>query len=142
MSDSRQVYRTLTTSFCTHIARSIFGDVRRLMVLAWAVIGLYLTKTANFNHWGEVVIDNAQYASSRQRRFQRWLKNKRVRPIKFYAPLLLAALDTWDLDEIMYLAIDTSDLHNGYILIRLSLIYRGRAKAHIDIGARATRCCP
>ena len=127
MTDSRQMYRTLITSFCTHIARSIFGDVRRLKVLAWAVIGLCLTKTANFNHWGEVIIDNAQYASSRQRRFQRWLKNKRVRPIKFYAPLLIAALDTWNLDETMYLAIDTSDLHNGYILIRLSLIYRGRA---------------
>ena len=26
------------------------------MVLAWAVVGLCLTKTVNFNQWGEVVI--------------------------------------------------------------------------------------
>jgi hypothetical protein len=115
------------TSFCTHIARSIFGDVRRLMVLAWAVIGLCFAKTVNYNQWGEVVISNAQYASSHQRRFQRWMRNKRVRPIKFYCPLFRAALSEWEPSETMYLALDTSDLHNGHILIRLSLVYRGRA---------------
>lgn len=127
MIDSLQLYGTLMTAFCTHIPRSIFGDVRRLMVLAWAVIGICLTKTANFNHWGEVVISRAQYASSHQRRFQRWLHNPRIRPVKFYFPLLRAALGKWSLDETLYLALDTSDLHNGYILIRLALIYRGRA---------------
>lgn len=127
MTDSQQMYCTLITAFCTHVSRAIFGDVRRLIVLAWAVVGLCCTKTVNFNQWGEAVISNAQYASSHQRRFQRWMKNKRVRPIKFYSPLLRAALREWDLSETMYLALDTSDLPNGYILIRLSLIYRGRA---------------
>jgi hypothetical protein len=127
MTDSQQMYRTLMTAFCTHVARSIFGDVRRLMVLAWAVIGLCFTKTVNFDAWGEVVISQAQYASSHTRRFHRWFNNERIRPIKFYYPLLRAALKDWDATETMYLALDTSDLQNGYILIRLSLVYRGRA---------------
>ena len=36
-------------------------------------------------------------------------------------------MQIWPLDSIVYLALDTSDLKNGYILIRLALIYRGRA---------------
>ena len=127
MTDSQQMYRTLMTAFCTHISHAIFGDVRRLMVLAWAVIGLCFTKTVSFDLWGEVVISQAQYASSHNRRFQRWFHNPHIRPIKFYYPLFRAALRTWDAAETMYLALDASDLPNSYILIRLSLIYRGRS---------------
>ena len=127
MGDSMQLFGTLMKAFCRHIPRSIFKDVRRLIVLAWAVVGLCLGKTVNINVWGESIIDNAQYASSRQRRFLRWLYNPRIRPVKFYFPLLQTALREWPLGKTLYLALDTSDLHNGYILIRLSLIYRGRA---------------
>lgn len=127
MTDSLQLYGTLLRAFCEYIPRHIFGDVRRLMVLAWAVVGLCLTKTVNFNLWGEVVIGQAQYASSHQRRFQRLLKNKRVKPVKYYAPLLRAALRTWSREQTLYLALDVSILPKGYILIRLGLIYRGRA---------------
>jgi len=74
-----------------------------------------------------VVISQAQYASSHQRRFQGWLSNPQVKPIKFYAPLLKAALSEWGLDKTFYLALDVSALKNGYVLIRLALIYRGRS---------------
>jgi hypothetical protein len=127
MTDSLQLYGTLLAAFCTHIPAHLFGDVRRLMVLAWAVVGVCLTQTVNFNQWGEVVIGRAQYASSHQRRFQRWLHNKRIKPIKFFFPLLRAAMQIWPPEGILYLALDTCDLKNGYILIRLALIYRGRA---------------
>ena len=127
MTDSLQLYGTLLAAFCEHIPRPIYGDVRRLMGLAWAVVGLCLTETVNFNKWGEVVISEAQYASSHQRRFQGWLYNPRVKPIKFYYPLLKAALSEWSLATTLYLALDVSDLKNGYILIRLALIYRGRS---------------
>lgn len=127
MTDSQQLYGTLLTAFCEYIPSCIFGDMRRLMVLAWAVVGLCQTKTVNFNLWGEVVISNAQYASSHQRRFQRLFKNKHIKPVKYYFPLLRTALSGWSLNETLYLALDVSDLHNGYILIRLALIYRGRA---------------
>lgn len=127
MTDSLQLYSTLLAAFCTHISPHIFGDVRRLMVLAWAVVGLCLTKTVNFNQWGEVVISNAHYASSHQRRFERWFHNKHIKPSKFFLPLLRAAMQIWPPEQILYLAIDASDLKNGYLLIRLALIYRGRA---------------
>lgn len=127
MTDSLQLYGTLLAALCEHIPRAIYGDVRRLMVLAWAVVGVCLTETVNFNKWGEVVVGQAHYASSHQRRFQGWLYNPRVKPIKFYFPLLKAALSAWSLDKILYLALDVSALPRGYILIRLALVYRGRA---------------
>jgi len=127
MTDSLQLYSTLLTAFCHHIPRANYGDIRRLFVLAWAVVGLCLSETVNFNKWSEVVISPAQYASSNQHRFQRWLKNKQVKPLKYYYPLLKVALSEWSLAKTLYLALDVSDLKNGYILIRLALIYRGRA---------------
>jgi len=127
MTDSLQLYTTLLTAFCSHIPAPIVGDVRRLMTLAWAVVGLCLTKTVNFNQWGEVVIGRAHYASSHQRRFQRLFHNKHIRPTKFFYPLLRAAMHIWPPEQTLYLAIDACDLKNGYILVRLALIYRGRA---------------
>jgi hypothetical protein len=127
MTDSLQLYGTLMTAFCKLIPRATFRDVRRLKVLAWAVVGLCLTKTVNFNLWGEAVISEAQQAESHQRRFHRWLHNPYVLPFAFYFPLLLAALHTWPVAQVMYLALDTTDLPHGYVLIRLALIYRGRA---------------
>jgi len=127
MSDSQQMYRMLFGALWEHIPRCIFGDIRRLMTLAWAVIGLCFTKTANFNHWGEVVISNAKYAASHQRRFQRWLYNCYVIPATFYSPLLQVALADWKPGKRAYVALDTSVLPNDYVLIRAALIYRGRA---------------
>jgi hypothetical protein len=96
------------------------------MGLAWAVVGVCLTQTVNFNRWAEVVVGRAEYASSHQRRFGNWFKNK---PIKFFWPLLRAAMQLWPPEQVLYLALDSSDLKNGYILIRLALVYRGGAIA-------------
>ena len=127
MCDSMQLFGDLMTAFCRIIPRTIFGDVRRLVVLAWAVVGVCLTHTVSVNKWGEVVISKATLASSYQRRFLRWLHNRYVRPIKFYLPLVRAALADWSLAQVMYLALDTTDLRNGCVLIRIAIIYRGRA---------------
>ena len=127
MSDSLQMYRTLVTAFWEQIPRRIFGDIRRLRTLAWAVIGLCFAKTANFSKWGEAVISNAKYAASRERRFKRWLYNEHVTPATFYPPLLQAVLADWKPGQRAYVALDTSVLPNGYVLIRTALVYRGRA---------------
>lgn len=129
MSDSLQLYGTLLRAFCQYIPASFYGDLRLLMVLAWAVVGVCLTQTVNFNRWSEVVIGPATYANSHQRRFRNWFKNKRIKPVKFFYPLLRAAMQLWPPQQVLYLALDSSDLKNGYILIRLALIYRGRAIA-------------
>ncbi len=127
MTDSQQMFGTLMRAFCKHIRRSIFGDIRRLVTLAWAVVGLCSSKTVNFNQWGEAVISQGKKAASHKRRFQRWLHNERVLPCRFYAPLVQAALQGWELTERLFVALDTSVLPGGYVLIRAALVYRGRA---------------
>ncbi len=127
MSDSLQQYSSLLTAFCQYIPRANYADLRHLFALAWAVVGLCQTGTVNFNKWGEVVISLAEYASSHQRYFQRLLRNERIKPFDLYYPLLNASLCEWSTTETLYLALDVSDLKNGYILIRLALIYRGRS---------------
>ena len=121
------MFATLVGAFRRLIPQAVYGDGRRLEVLAWAVIGLCQTKTVNFIQWAEVVLSQATRASSHQRRFHRWLHNPHIRPAEFYPYLLQAALADWDWVERLYVAVDVSDLHNGYILIRTALIYRGRA---------------
>ncbi len=127
MTDSLQMYRTLQTAFCEHIPRGNYTDIRHLFTLAWAVVGVCIMKTVNFNLWGEAVISEAKKSASHQRRFGRFLKNKKIKPLKLYYPLLKLALSEWSREDTMYLALDVSDLKNGYVLIRLALIYRGRA---------------
>jgi len=115
-TDSQQMFGTLMRAFVLHIPRSAFGDIRRLVTLAWAVAGLTISKTANFNKWGESVISKATIAASHQRRFQRWLHNTHIVPNTFYAPLLKAALQDWNLAERLFVSLDTSVLPGGYVL--------------------------
>lgn len=125
--DVRVMFSTLVSSFRRLMPHSVYGDGRRLEVLAWAVIGLGHCRTVNFNQWGEVVMSKAQYLSSHCRRFQRWLHNPQVHPDQFYPYLLQHAVRDWDWIETWFVALDVSALPLGYVLIRTSLIYRGRA---------------
>ena len=127
MTDSQQMFGTLIRAFILYIPRATFGDIRRLVTLAWAVVGVTISKSANFNKWGASVISKATIAASNQRRFQRWLYSEYILPNTFYAPLLKAALQEWDLAERLFVSLDTSVLPRGYVLIRASLVYRGRA---------------
>jgi hypothetical protein len=126
MSDSWQMYGDLMSAFVKAIPRSIYGDVRRLMPLAWAVIGLCFTRKVSLPGWSEVVISAARFASSHVRRFARWLTNKAVKPAKWYPYLLRTALKDWPTGQRVLVALDTSVL-GPFVIIRTSLIYRGRA---------------
>jgi Transposase DDE domain len=66
------------------------------------------------------------YAQSTVRRFARWLENGRIEVHALYGPLMQQALAQWG-TNVLYLALDTSTLWDTYCLVRLSLIYRGRA---------------
>jgi len=127
MSDSLQMFMTLHSAFYQLIPPDQVRDVRLLRTLAWAVVGICLSETVNFSRWGEVVLSEAKYASSHQRRFRRFLKNARVKPKQLYGWLLKAALKQWSLQQTLFLGLDVSDLKNGCVLIRVALIYRGRA---------------
>jgi hypothetical protein len=101
-------------------------DVRHLQTLAWMVVGLIETGEVRLPAWVPWVRGRAQYAQSTQRRFRRWLANRRIEVVPLYGPLIQQALREWG-QHTLYLALDTSMLWNQYCVIRLSLVYRGRA---------------
>jgi Transposase DDE domain len=101
-------------------------DVRHLQTMAWMVVGLIETGEVSLPAWVPFVSGRARYAQSTQRRFRRWLGNRRIEVAPLYGPLMAQALREWG-TQTMYLALDTSMLWNQYCLIRLSVVYRGRA---------------
>jgi Transposase DDE domain len=101
-------------------------DVRPLQTLAWMVVGLIQAECVKLTAWVPFVQGRARYAQSTQRRFRRWLGNRRIEVAPLYGPLITQALREWGA-HTLYLALDTSLLWNPYCLIRLSLVYRGRA---------------
>jgi hypothetical protein len=101
-------------------------DIRHLKTLVWMVVGLLLSSKIGLTDWLDYVCSRAMFAQSVQRRFSRWLSNARIQERKLYAPLIRQALAEWKLSRLI-LALDTSLLWNRYCLIRISVIYRGRA---------------
>jgi len=101
-------------------------DVRHLQTLAWMVVGLVQAEGVKLTAWVPFVHGRARYAQSTQRRFRRWLGNRRIEVAPLYGPLIEQALREWG-THTLYLALDTSLLWNQYCLVRLSVVYRGRA---------------
>jgi hypothetical protein len=101
-------------------------DRRHRQTLAWMMLGLICAKTVSLGAWIPFVVSRARYAQSTVRRFSRWLNNNRIKPQPLYGPLIEQALRGW-VGKRMYIALDTSMLWNTYCMIRLSVIYRGRA---------------
>jgi hypothetical protein len=85
--------------------------------------------------WAQVLEGRAQYAASRVRRFARWLHHPALSPAQWYRPVLQAALVDWPAQKRLYVALDTTAL-TPVVLIRASLLYRGRA---IPLAWRAMR---
>jgi hypothetical protein len=54
------------------------------------------------------------------------LHNERIDVNKLYAPIIAAALVEWA-ESTLYVALDTSILNEKFCLIRVALVYRGRA---------------
>ena len=101
-------------------------DFRHLKTLACMMVGLIQSGQISLTAWAPYVYSRAVYAQSRVRRFARWLDNERIAVPALYGPLIQQALAEWG-DHIVYLALDTSMLWNTYCLVRLSIVYRGRA---------------
>lgn len=53
-------------------------DVRHLQTLAWMVVGLIQAQCVKLTAWVPFVRGRARYAQSTQRRFRRWLGNRRI----------------------------------------------------------------
>jgi hypothetical protein len=90
------------------------------------VAGLIQSSKISLTAWAPSVHSRATFAQSTVRRLTRWLENKRIDVHALYGPLIQQALAEWGAHR-MYLALDTSMLWHTYCLVRVSLIYRGRA---------------
>jgi Transposase DDE domain len=126
MTDAKALHRDLMKALLTALPRTVYRDIRRVVTLAWAVVGLCLTRTVRLTAWAEVVDGHAQYAASRVRRFARWLHHAAIDPMIWYPPVLKATLRDWTPNNRVYVALDTTVLA-PFVLIRASLVYRGRA---------------
>jgi hypothetical protein len=123
MSDSLELYRTIVGIVLgSHVH---FHDIRCLVTFAWAIVGILLEKSVHLSKWG-IQRSGETQAASKQRQFARWLKNNRIVPNEIYKPLAQTAL--LDLrGQKLYLALDGSSLWDEFVIVRLALVYRGRA---------------
>jgi len=123
MENTPHLYNTLVQVLSQHTK---WVDQRHLKSLAWMMVGLMPSGWISLTAWAPYVVGRAQYAQSTVRRFRRWLDNDKIDASSLYGPLIQQALADWG-EHVLYVALDTSMLWNTYCLIRLSVIYRGRA---------------
>jgi hypothetical protein len=119
------------TTLFTNIMKFIYQtgarchDIRIAKTLAWAVVGLILSQKPHFSHWA-VYRPEKTKAASKERQFSRWLHNDHITPFAIYKPFVVSLLAEWE-GQDLYLALDTSQLWKKFVIIRLSLVYSGRA---------------
>ena len=123
MEGTPRLYNTLVAVLSQH---QNWLDLRHLKTLAWMIVGLIQSGRSSLTAWAPYVHSRAVFAQSTVRRFTRWLENERIAVHALYGPLLQQALTEWG-NPLVYLALDTSTLWNTYCLVRISLVYRGRA---------------
>jgi hypothetical protein len=123
MSDSLTLYRTIFDMILN--TRVHFHDIRCLITFAWAIVGVLLERSVHLSKWGIHRTGRAK-AASKQRQFVRWLKNAKIEPAMIYRDLVKTVFAEWRNHKI-YLALDSSSLWDEFVIVRIALIYRGRA---------------
>ena len=106
--------------------QELWRDVRHLQTLCWMMIGMIQSQKVHLNGFGVYVLSRATYAQSHQRRFRRWLSNRRIDVASVHQVLMAQALSQWS-HERMYLSLDTTVLWNCFCLVWVGVVYRGRA---------------
>jgi hypothetical protein len=109
-----------------HLQTSLWNDIRNARTLAWMVTGLLLSQRSSLAAWLPHTHSRATFAQSTERRFRRWLENPAIDCGGIYGPLVTRALRDWG-QYPLTLALDTSVLFEKFCLIRVSVLFRGRA---------------
>ena len=123
MENPLRLYHTLVQVLCKH---RNWLDIRHLKTVVWMMTGLIQSGKISLTAWVPYVHSRAVYAQSTVRRFMRWLNNPRIEVHSLYGPLIQQALAEWGRCKL-YLVLDTSMLWGKFCLIRISVVYRGRA---------------
>jgi hypothetical protein len=100
-------------------------DLRNVVTFAWMVVGLLLSKTIHLGEWG-LQRNRGAKAASKERQLSRWLHNPKIKSAEIYRDFATAALVEWAEQKVV-LALDSSMLWGKYVIIPVSLVYRGRA---------------
>jgi hypothetical protein len=122
MSDSLTLYDTL---FPAIRKAQPHEDARRLRIFVWAIVGLLVEKTISLPLIALAIVSAAK-AASRIRRLRRFLANPHVCVRAYYDGLIRAALADWA-GQRMELILDTTTVAGRLVILRVSLVYRGRA---------------
>jgi len=100
-------------------------DARHLQTLCWMIIGMIQSQNVHLNGFGVYVVSRAQVAQSHQRRFRRWLSNRRIDVVAGHHALVRQALSGWE-RERLYLSLDTTVVWNCLCIVWVGVVYRGR----------------
>ena len=100
-------------------------DSRHLQTLCWMIIGMIQSQNVHLNGFGVYVKSRAQFAQSHQRRFRRWLSNRRIDVVRAHHTLIGQALSQWS-RERLYLSLDTTIVWNCFCIVWVGVVYRGR----------------
>lgn len=106
-------------------AEIFFHDIRCAKTFGWMLVGLILSRKPHFSHWLIYRPEDTQ-AASKERQFSRWIHNKKIEPTSIYQCLCQMILSQWQ-GKTLEIALDTSLLWNKFVMVRVSLIYYGRA---------------
>jgi hypothetical protein len=87
---------------------------------------LICSSEINLSEWESYVVSRATKAQSVERRWQRLVRNQRIRVKSLYIPLVMGAIKHWK-SQRLYLALDTTMLWNRFCIIHLSIVCGGRA---------------
>ncbi|NJN38455.1 MAG: hypothetical protein HC790_06490 [Acaryochloridaceae cyanobacterium CSU_3_4] len=105
--------------------QDVWKDIRHVQTLCWMMIGIIQSQKVHLNGFGVYVRSRATYAQSHQRRFRRWLSNRRIDIIAAHHSLVSHALSQWG-NERMYLSLDTTLVWNCFCIVWVGVVYRGR----------------
>ena len=123
MNASTPLYLQLL-GFFSQYSRS--KDWRHLKALGWMVSALIGSGKLSLPAWEPYVTSQATQAQSFERRWRRFLMNKKINVEHIYIPLVMAALSKWK-NQRLSLAMDTTVLWDKYCMIHLSVVCCGRA---------------
>lgn len=104
---------------------SVFHDLRILVTFAWGMVGVIQSEKPHFSHW-LVYRAGPANAASKARQFSRWLHNEKIRPMLIYQAFIRKMLSDW-CGQTAYLALDTTQLWQQFVIVRVALVYCGRA---------------
>jgi len=127
MSDNRRVYRTIRVALKQMYPTEPKGNVARMLTtLAALVSGIVLGKSCQLPTIASKAPDRAM-ASSRIKRYSRWIQNQRIDCAGYYLPFVNQLLVNLAQIRELVFVIDGSEVGHECITLMISLIYGKRA---------------